>query len=226
LAGPVVRNTARQGCARRDLSRYAPAAQRAASCRTNYDKGLSRGTEPQSCRLHRPEVTSAFSGAAAIRWRASLGRPSSLDGPPRKLSQCARRWSIRTSVLRTRVRREKFVPAPSCACTPDTLAERRSHHPQTYPGITGKTVLADLYLSTIGKRFQAPFDPLEQRERKPVGLSGRAGMRGLRGSAPKPPKPPKAGLRTDQGAPWTELVLPVRDRWRNPAVGPIDEKLG
>jgi hypothetical protein len=111
----------------------------------------------------------------------------------------------------------KFAPRPSCACTPDTLADRRSHHSQPYPRITGKTVLADLYLSRIGKRVQAPLDPLEQRERKPVGLSGRAEMRGLRGSTPSPPKPPKAGLRTDRDV-VGGIVLPVRDRSGNPAV--------
>jgi hypothetical protein len=65
-----------------------------------------------------------ISWAVGVRWRASLGRPSSLDRPARKLSQCARRWSIRTSVLRIRVCRERCASAPSCACMSDTLADR------------------------------------------------------------------------------------------------------
>src|SRR5882757_5718104 len=57
---------------------------------------------------------------------------------------------------------------------------------------------------------------------------------------PQAPIPPKAGLRTRPleewgahrhprriaGSPWADLLLPVRDRWRNPAVGPMDGCLG
>ncbi len=92
----------------------------------------------------------------------------------------------------------------------------RSSNPRV-PGEIRASAILCLHTGHIGRSLIASPITLPQDHRQRTCCSLIMGHRGR--SSP----PPAARIA---GSPWADLLLPARDRWRNPAVGPMDGRPG